>query len=401
MENMSLINVNSDQEGYPPSSNELNNFWSEAEYADYRMIVSNAVKLPQDTQKRQNSLFVLVDRFEELDSNFFQFLFEAVTSSEPLFENLPSKLSPKPFQLPIIESAINGLKTVDRGKIIAACASGKTLISLWVSEGLGSSTVLFLAPNLELIRQSIERWSFNANEYFRYIAVCSDNTISDGIEDELLYKSSDIDVPVTTDPEIIKQFLVKEASVKKVVFSTYQSIDSIIEATSRYPDFSFDLAVFDEAHRTAGSKDSGLFSKALNNDAVPVKKRLFMTATERLVKPWIKDKFEQNDRIVFSMDDEDVYGPTFYKLSFGDAIREGIISDYKIVVASIDHNDYKSLINENRYLTTNSGTVQVDEISAQLLFKALLFCNTVKEVSVKKIVSFWIVNTKSDNFFKG
>ena len=35
------------------------------------------------------------------------------------------------------------------------------------------------------------------------------------------------------------------------------------------------------------------------------------------------------------MDDENIYGPVFDRLNFGEAIDKGVISDYKIVVAGI------------------------------------------------------------------
>ena len=149
-----------------PASNELNNFWAEAEYADNRLVIANCASLPRDTGKRKCGSSVLVDKFDLLSNDFFDFLFNAVTSG--CLENTREKLSPKDFQIPIIKAAVDGLNTVDKGKIIAACATGKTLISLWISEKINAETVLFFAPNLSLIRQSIERWTENANINFQY-----------------------------------------------------------------------------------------------------------------------------------------------------------------------------------------------------------------------------------------
>lgn len=369
-----------------PASNELNNFWAEAEYADNRLVIANCASLPRDTGKRKCGSSVLVDKFDLLSNDFFDFLFNAVTSG--CLENTREKLSPKDFQIPIIKAAVDGLNTVDKGKIIAACATGKTLISLWISEKINAETVLFFAPNLSLIRQSIERWTENANINFQYLAVCSDVTVSSKIEDDLLIEAIDLDVPVTTDADSIIKFLVN-VSGKRVIFSTYQSVECIIETIRRIPGFTFDLAIYDEAHRTAGKSDNGLFNLALKDSNIPVKKRLFMTATERLVKPWIKDKLEQEEITVFSMDDESIYGPTFYKFTFGEAIKQKIISDYKIVVAGITNEDVKSLIQTNRYLNvhTTSGE-QISGVSADTLFKAFLLGKAIKTTGMKKVVSF-------------
>lgn len=369
-----------------PASNELNNFWAEAEYADNRLVIANCASLPRDTGKRKCGSSVLVDKFDLLSNDFFDFLFNAVTSG--CLENTREKLSPKDFQIPIIKAAVDGLNTVDKGKIIAACATGKTLISLWISEKINAETVLFFAPNLSLIRQSIERWTENANINFQYLAVCSDVTVSSEIEDDLFLEAIDLDVPVTTDVDSIIKFLVN-VSGKRVIFSTYQSVECIIETIRRIPGFAFDLAIYDEAHRTAGKLDNGLFNLALKDSNIPVKKRLFMTATERLVKPWIKDKLEQEEITVFSMDDESIYGPTFYKFTFGEAIKQKIISDYKIVVAGITNEDVKSLIQTNRYLNvhTTSGE-QINGVSADTLFKAFLLGKAIKTTGMKKVVSF-------------
>ena len=46
------------------------------------------------------------------------------------------------------------------------------------------------------------------------------------------------------------------------------------------------------------------------------------------MRPQVKSAVTSAGRIIFSMDDENIYGPVFYRLNFGDAIQRGIISDY-------------------------------------------------------------------------
>lgn len=369
-----------------PSSNELNNFWAEAEYADNRLVIANCPALPKDTGKRKSGSTVLVDKLDSLGDDFFEYLYEVANGADSAGRE--HKLSPMEFQKPMIESVVKGFNTVDRGKIIAACATGKTLISLWVSEEMHSETVLFFAPNLSLIRQSIERWTLNASDKFQYLAVCSDRTVSSKLEDDLVTDLIDLDVPVTTDSEPIVKFLTG-VSGKRVIFSTYQSVECLIEALKQIPDFTFDLAIYDEAHRTAGRMENGLFNLALSDSNIPIRKRLFMTATEKLIKLWIKDRLEQDDITVFSMDDEDVYGPTFYKFTFGEAIRQKIISDYKIVIAGITDTEIKKLVDENRYVKVNyQDGSSVEGISADTLFKAMLLGKAVKETGMNKVVSF-------------
>ena len=42
----------------------------------------------------------------------------------------------------------------------------------------------------------------------------------------------------------------------------------------------FDLGIMDEAHKTVGAKDK-LFSHLLHDKNLPIRRRIFMTATER------------------------------------------------------------------------------------------------------------------------
>ncbi len=112
-----------------------------------------------------------------------------------------------------------------------------------------------------------------------------------------------------------------------VVFTTYQSGKATAEAAKK-SNTSFDVGIFDEAHKTVGKKDS-LFSYLLHDKNIRIKKRIFMTATERHYRG-------QSNEIV-SMDNPEIYGDTFELLSFKKALetRPPILSDYKIVTISV------------------------------------------------------------------
>ncbi|WP_260842771.1 DEAD/DEAH box helicase family protein, partial [Staphylococcus epidermidis] len=69
------------------------------------------------------------------------------------------------------------------------------------------------------------------------------------------------------------------------VFSTYQSIDVIIEA-QKNGFYEFDLVVCDEAHRTTGAtefgKEDSSFTKVHYDENNKTAKRLYQTATPRV-----------------------------------------------------------------------------------------------------------------------
>ena len=61
-----------------------------------------------------------------------------------------------------------------------------------------------------------------------------------------------------------------------------------------------------------------------------------MTATPRIYSDAIRDKADQHSAELVSMDDELTYGPEFHHLSFGDAVEHGLLTDYKVLVLTVD-----------------------------------------------------------------
>ena len=101
----------------------------------------------------------------------------------------------------------------------------------------------------------------------------------------------------------------------------------------------FDLIICDEAHRTTGvtlaNEDESSFVKVHHNEFLHAKKRLYMTATPRLFSESSKTRAEINDAVLCSMDDEKLYGKEIYRLGFGQAVDEGLLSDYKVLVLTL------------------------------------------------------------------
>ena len=228
--------------------------------------------------------------------------------------------------------------------------------------------------------------------------MCSDSTIGDNLQyDEIVLNAEDLDIPVSTSDEDVVNFLLR-AEGKKIIFSTYQSLEVICRALKYLQNFTFDLTIFDEAHKTAGLSNSRLFSLGLNNEYLPSKKRLFMTATERIVKPNIRKIFDDASREIFSMDDVTAYGDVLSKLTFGEAIRKNIVSDYRIVIAGVDDPNVYRIIRDNNYLMP-SQRAEV-EITADNLFKPILLLNAIKELTLTKVVTFHSRINESTKFSK-
>jgi superfamily II DNA or RNA helicase len=378
-----------------PPYHELAKLWAESRSCDYQYTVANCYALTDLAQKNKKHLQVLCNEFDNLDEFFFDELHNLINSKK-IVKNF---YKPDPYQVRMIEAVKSGFESADRGKLIAACGTGKTLTSLWITESLNAKNVLFIAPSIALVKQTLEAWAGQARTDFDYICICSDKSVADGVDEGDL-DISEVGIPVSTDINEIAEKLSKPHKGNRYIFSTYQSLDLISKA-SKVLNLNYDLGIFDEAHRTAGTNSSALFSLGLDDLKIKIKKRLFMTATERLVRPWIIEKANEFNRTVFSMDDEESYGKTFFRYSFGTAIEENVISDYKIIVAGVTNNEVFDWIKSNQLL------VDVEEDSteyisgAENIFKQLMLVKAMKAYPIKKCITFHATVKMAKEFING
>ena len=61
-----------------------------------------------------------------------------------------------------------------------------------------------------------------------------------------------------------------------------------------------------------------------------------MTATPRIYDDSTKTKAGEANAILASMDDEELFGPEFHRLGFGEAVERGLLTDYKVLVLTVD-----------------------------------------------------------------
>ncbi len=365
-----------------PTYEELATFWAESEHTDERCIFANCYQLPKQAAKKKNQFTILEDCLDVLDENFFLWLYDFTTTGDAQHKTI--KFTPFPYQQKMIDDVLAGWANYNRGKLLAACGAGKTLISLWIKERTPAKKILFVTPSITLIKQALSSWMSQAKAPFRYLCVCSDETVADpaqidGWEDDL----NNLGIPVTTQTDKIVNFLQRDTQQDMVIFSTYQSLDSIVAALQICNTITFDIAFFDEAHRTAGNKDSQMFILGMDDNIIPCKKRLFMTATERFVNPRIANRAKELHYEVFSMDRPEQYGPTFTSLSFRDAIEQGIISDYKIVLSCMKEGELKQLIKQNRIIQ-----VLDRKVDAQNLFKQILLAKAMESLGIHKVITY-------------
>lgn len=67
----------------------------------------------------------------------------------------PSRKQPLPHVREAVDETVNGFADQERGQLIMACGTGKTLAGLWIAERLASTRTLVLVPSLSLLAQTL------------------------------------------------------------------------------------------------------------------------------------------------------------------------------------------------------------------------------------------------------
>ena len=245
----------------------------------------------------------------------------------------------RPHQRQALDDVFAGLKEHDRGKLIMACGTGKTFTALRAAEEIAGAggRVLFAAPSISLVAQSLREWGQDAELPIRAFAVCSDAKVAG---DDAGARTYDLPIPPTTDPAHLAAAAANDAPDRlTVVFSTYQSMAVIRDAQAKGMP-AFDLVVCDEAHRTTGhtltGEDRSAFMVVHDPEAIRARKRLYMTATPRIYGDAGKAKAEKHNVYLASMDDAAIYGPELHRLGFAASVESGLLSDYRVLVLAIN-----------------------------------------------------------------
>ncbi|WP_228019164.1 DEAD/DEAH box helicase [Brachybacterium epidermidis] len=278
----------------------------------------------------------------------------------------------RPYQRTAINDVVAGFREHDRGRLIMACGTGKTFTSLRLAEEyVGSAgSVLFLVPSIALLSQALREWSNQTTAGMTAMAVCSDRKASRTrrvSEDTSEISVVDLALPATTDPETLAKRMRESRTGgegMRVVFATYQSIDVVAQAQKIAGLAPFDLIICDEAHRTTGAtlvgEDESPFVRVHDENYLKASKRLYMTATPRIYDDASKAKAGRAQAVLASMDDEDTFGPEMYRLGFGDAVSMGMLTDYKVLILTVNQESVNEAMQEafaeNGELTLDDAT---------------------------------------------
>jgi len=260
---------------------------------------------------------------------------------------LKPQKSLRPHQQSALAAVKAGFEQADRGKLIMACGTGKTFTALKIAETLAGKgkRVLFLVPSLALLSQTLTEWTQESATPLHNFAVCSDSDVGKkrkADDDTVQTFTHELRYPATTDAGRLATEMDKrhDAQHMSVVYSTYHSIDVISRAQREFGLANFDLIVCDEAHRTTGATfdgdDESHFVKVHDADFIKATKRLYMTATPRIYGDSAKATAQKDNVALCSMDDEVLFGKQLYALTFSEAVKRGLLVDYKVIVLAVE-----------------------------------------------------------------
>jgi predicted helicase len=331
-----------------------------------RIIVATTDHWSTNAEKSLEGHAVPVERIGINDLDAMTVDWSSYDVANPTGLKARARLQLRDHQIKAVEAVRAGFQDADRGKLIMACGTGKTFTALRIAEehaGAGKS-VLFLAPSIALVAQSLREWTAECEVPIRPFAVCSDATAGKPIEGENA-TPHDLVVPPTTEPDALIAGGAHEldADEMTVVFSTYQSIQVVADMQAA-TDHTFDLIVCDEAHRTAGvasvKGEDTAFALVHDNAVVPAAKRLYMTATPRLFKPVAADAAKEADAILASMDDPAFFGEEFHRLGFGEAVEKGLLADYRVLILTVDESSVSESFQE---LLSTNGELSLPDVA--------------------------------------
>ncbi|MFD6424757.1 Helicase associated domain protein [Streptomyces sp. NPDC060198] len=240
-----------------------------------------------------------------------------------------------------------------RGHAVSACGTGKTLFALRVAEELGVRHLAVAVPSLDLVAQ----WAAAARTDGRSEPMITVSSLRAASHPLL----ADADVDSANAGEYLAYWLGRHP--KATVFFTYDSLSKIEEAqhSAIFPAPVFGLLIVDEAHATAGTWEKN-WTALHDNERVPAERRLYLTATPyvweapRLTEPPTTRAQPKrttatapawdDPALLATMDQPKVFGPRLHTYSHADAIDDGVLADYQLVVPTVTDTELRTALTD-------------------------------------------------------
>ena len=372
--------------------NGLSSFVGVTNKADYYHLVSSPSDITKYFLKIENIILSTGHELQNLDINIFKRI-EKWLNQKPI-NNIGTHY-PDKYQVDAINKIKHEFKINSRASVVMACGTGKTDIGYWIYKNYNPKLALVLVPSIALVKQIRSDWLSQMDQKVMTFQLCSSKDTTRQ-EDEYIIEKKDLGMTIETDPQALRKWLKQNSNIKKIIFSTYQSSKNIKKALNKNQ--FIDLAVFDEAHRTATVNrniDSN-FNFALFDKNIKIKKRLFMTATRRILSSNQVDNVGSG-KVLISMDNKKLYGNICYNLSFYEAAKKyKAIARPKLIVSEVISNEVDPLITK-----ISATDVKGEKIKSEYLANQISLKKAIDKKKVKKIFCFHKTVSQARTFSDG
>ena len=204
------------------------------------------------------------------------------------------------------------------GKICWSCGLGKALLGILIIKQLNCKMALIGVPSIYLQKQMKNEILRIFNNHHNILFVGGESIKS---KNQIIYS--------TNDDEFIKQFISKKTKQCKFIVTTYPSCHLLSDK------YEFDIKVGDEAHHLVGSVNE---TTKFSFHNIKSKKTLFMTATEKVIE------VNKTNNIIYSMDDESIFGKCIDTKSVSWAISHKKITDYNLIIIKNTEEEINKII---------------------------------------------------------
>jgi predicted helicase len=110
----------------------------------------------------------------------------------------------------------------------------------------------------------------------------------------------------------------------------------------------------------------------------------------------VKKAAEDRGVEVVGMDDEEVFGKQLFALNFGEAIKRGLLTDYRVVIIGVDDPTISAWIEHRKLLKADSDI----EMDAESLAAQVGLLKAIKDYDLHRLISFHSRVSRAEDFSK-
>ncbi len=238
---------------------------------------------------------------------------------------VPDRFPPLPQQTRYVASVQQRLETQDRLLAITAPGIGVEWLALKWAEAAGSGrTVLVISPSLAHLRETLLLWR-------RHVVWSDLATLWVGADlatgpDATVVRQADWDLPLVGDSEGVRRFLAWRFQGVRVVLTTYGSVRIVARAMVGFAPL--DLGIFLESQETLSDPF------ALDDANLPLRKRLFLTATTRHANSASRDP-DGDPKPLWSLEENPLYGSVMPVAPLPQAVADGLLRPWQLLISVV------------------------------------------------------------------